>query len=227
MTDHFLNSSFLNHRGINIDLGNQCNLSCPGCSRTKQIQKNELVPYVMTVDEFARVVNDENDIRIINFSGAVSDVLYSTYFFDILEYIQTLKKQPAIFISTNGSGRKSDWWERFASLLSGNVVIQFAIDGLEDTNHIYRIGSKWNTIIDGVKTLRPLIRHPIRLEWSYCVFEHNYHQILEAYDLSKSLGFDVFKLKIGDERSPEHMKLKSEKFEDLVQKLVKYKNERD
>ena len=224
MSDYLLNSSFLNHRGINIDLGNQCNLSCPGCSRTKQIQNNEFVPYVMTVEEFSKVVNDTNNIKIVNFSGAVSDVAYSTYFFEILEYINTLKQRPFIFISTNGSGRKPDWWKKFADLLRGNVVIQFAIDGLSDTNHLYRIGSKWDTIIEGVRTLRPLIKNPMRLEWSFCVFEHNYHQIYQAYDLSKELGFDVFKLKIGDERTPEHMKLKSEKFEDLVLKLSKYKN---
>lgn len=227
MNDKLLNSNFVNLRGINIDLGNQCNLSCPGCRRTSQIRLKQFVPYTMTVEDFSKIVNDTNNIQLLNLCGAHSDIIYATYLFDILEYINTLKNRPKIFFSTNGSGRKTEWWEKFAASLTGFNIVQFAVDGLEDTNHIYRIGSKWDTIENGMRTFRKSVKKStVRMDWAFCVFEHNYHQIFQAYDLSKEIGFDTFKLKLGDIRTPPEMVLKSAKFEDLAKELADYKNKK-
>ena len=224
MQDTLLNSNFPLTRSIHIDLGNQCNLSCPGCARTKSINDKSFIPSIMRLSDFKKIVNEDNKIKLIKFSGGHSDVIMTTFFFDILEYINSLSSRPNLFISTNGSGRPVSWWKELAELLNTGInKIQFAVDGLADTNHIYRIGSKWDTIISGIETLRPLVNSPSSMDWAYCVFEHNYHQVHQAYDLSKKLNIDQFILKIGDERTPNEMKLKSKDWKSVVSDLEEYR----
>jgi sulfatase maturation enzyme AslB (radical SAM superfamily) len=148
---------------------------------------------------------------------ALSDPIYSGTLFEQLRYLKTLDKRPVINMSTNGSGRSEKWWKEFASLLSPNDVIEFAIDGLEDTNHIYRVNSKWDTIIMAITTLRNNFSGMIN--WRYIIFEHNYSQVAEANRLAIQLGFNQFKPMIGDMRTPHHMKLKSRTWEEILYDL--------
>ena len=131
-----------------------------------------------------------------------------------------------MFFSTNGSGRPTKWWETFATYLNpvnpmnsafpGDVV-EFAVDGLEDTNPIYRVNAKWNSIQNGIKTLRE--NYTGQLVWRYIVFEHNYHQVVEAQQIARDLGLDQFHAILGDDRTPEHMLLKSKTWEDVLNDL--------
>jgi sulfatase maturation enzyme AslB (radical SAM superfamily) len=65
----------------------------------------------------------------------------------------------------------------------------FSIDGLEDTNHIYRRNVKWDKLISNVKSF---INAGGVAEWDYLVFKHNEHQLEEAEKFSKELGFKFF-----------------------------------
>ena len=91
--------------------------------------------------------------------------------------------------------------------------IEFAIDGLEDTNHIYRVNSKWNSIVNGIKTLRENWQG--EMMWRYVIFEHNYHQVLKAEKFAEELGFDKFRPVIGDTRTPTNMILRSKTWKDI------------
>jgi sulfatase maturation enzyme AslB (radical SAM superfamily) len=55
--------------------------------------------------------------------------------------------------------------------------ITFSIDGLEDTNKIYRINSEWESIMNGFNTIK---KYGIKTVWKFIVFRHNQHQIEEA-----------------------------------------------
>lgn len=76
-------------------------------------------------------------------------------------------------------------------MLTKDDHITFAIDGLEDTNHLYRKNAKWNSIMTAIDTLKDRL---FKMTWQFIPFKHNQHQIFEAGNLSKTLGFDEFKL---------------------------------
>lgn len=219
-----MNLNFNTVKRINIDLGTQCNLSCPGCSRTREKNAGRLPAYIMPIDTFKSVVNDTNRLDAITFSGQYSDPIFSTNLFECLEYIRTLKKVPKLDFSTNASGRTAEWWAKFAGYLdNGGNRVMFAVDGLSDTNHIYRIGSKWDTIITGARVLRQHFNNTTNvLEWAFCVFEHNHHQVIEAYELSKQLGFDKFSLRRGDRVEGTDLGLKSKTWEEVLSTLEDY-----
>jgi MoaA/NifB/PqqE/SkfB family radical SAM enzyme len=98
-------------------------------------------------------------------------------------------------ICTNGSSKPSKWWAELNEVLTKGDKITFAIDGLEDTNHLYRKNAKWPSIMEAVKVLS---KRQFLLEWKFIVFKHNQHQINEAKVFSDKLGFDNFRLEHSD-----------------------------
>jgi len=173
----------------------------------------------MDIEVFKLLVRPEHKLDCISYNAALSDPIYSGTLFEQLKHLNTLDKRPIVAMSTNGSGRSERWWKEFASLLHPTDMIEFAIDGLEDTNHIYRVNAKWNTIIRAITTLRSNFTG--RINWRYIIFEHNYFQITEANKLAVELGINQFKPLIGDERTPLHMQLKSKTWEEILDDLSK------
>jgi MoaA/NifB/PqqE/SkfB family radical SAM enzyme len=116
---------------------------------------------------------------------------------DTLKIFQYFKKHNpniTIGINTNGSIRNPDWWIELASLMTNKQdYAVFSIDGLEDTNHIYRQGVQWDKII---KNVSAFINAGGNAQWEMIVFEYNQHQIVQALELAKELNFSTFKTKV-------------------------------
>jgi MoaA/NifB/PqqE/SkfB family radical SAM enzyme len=87
--------------------------------------------------------------------------------------------------------RKPQWWKKFGEILKSNSQnwVTFSIDGLEDTNHIYRRNVVWNKLIENVQEY---ISSGAYAVWDFLIFKHNEHQIDQAKDLAKTLGFKEF-----------------------------------
>ena len=64
--------------------------------------------------------------------------------------------------------------------------VVFSVDGLEDTNHIYRRGVKWEKLITNMRAYSATGAYAV---WEWLVFEHNQHQVEEARALAKELNF--------------------------------------
>lgn len=209
------NSLTLDTRRVQLDSSSRCNLRCPGCGRTKWLESG-LAGDVrdMKMEHFQALVRPENKVDILSYNLSVSDPIFSGVFIQQLEYINTLERRPRINISTNGSGRKETWWAKLANLLDHKDAVEFAIDGLEDTNHLYRVNSNWNSIMLGIKTLRA--NWSGRMGWRYVIFEHNHHQVAEAKKLAEQLGMRRFRPVIGDKRTPDAMLLRSKTWGDIL-----------
>lgn len=219
-----LNQNFIHHRRrVNIEGSTRCPLLCPGCSRTRDIlglenRTREWEIGDMDMEDFKLLVREENQLRAITYNMALSDPIYCGNLFEQLEHLNSLAHRPKVSMSTNGSGKTKQWWQQFASLLnSSKDRIEFAIDGLDDTNHIYRVNAKWDTIITGIQTLRENFRGPIM--WRYIVFEHNYHQVAEAKKLATELGVSKFQAMLGDNRTPPSMQLKSADWNQILETI--------
>ena len=103
----------------------------------------------------------------------------------------------AVSISTNGGIGKVQSYEQLAH---AGVQIRFAIDGLEDTNHLYRQGVKWENLMTRVKAF---IGAGGKAEWQYIKFQHNMDQVKQAENFSKELGFQYFNvLEVGCNNMP-------------------------
>jgi MoaA/NifB/PqqE/SkfB family radical SAM enzyme len=105
---------------------------------------------------------------------------------EIYEHVKSINSKTTLGINTNGGARTPEFYKALAEL---GVSITFSIDGLEDTNHLYRRNVKWNKVMSNVEAF---IKAGGIANWDYLIFKHNQHQIMEAEELSKKMGFLTF-----------------------------------
>lgn len=88
--------------------------------------------------------------------------------------------------------RTTDWWRELAQKGGDKVNVIFSVDGLADTNHLYRVGSNFDKIMENAQAYIDAGGHA---EWAFIEFKHNYHQIEEAERIAKEMGFVKFSAK--------------------------------
>lgn len=121
--------------------------------------------------------------------GNLGDPMMAPDCIEIFEYFREVNPNIYLSMNTNGGARKPEFWKNLANLTNH---VTFSIDGLEDTNGVYRKGVSWYNILNNVKGF---INAGGKAKWDYLVFEHNEHQIKLAEQLSKELGFVEFRPK--------------------------------
>jgi MoaA/NifB/PqqE/SkfB family radical SAM enzyme len=178
---------------VHLELTSRCNASCPMCARNIQGGKvNPLLPQTdLSLEDIKSIFPESfvSQLRKIYLCGNYGDPVAAKDTLEVLEYFKTINPTLNLGIHTNGGARDSKWWARIAKTVS---YCRFGIDGLQDTNHLYRQGVRWEKLIENV---RAFIDAGGRAEWDYLLFRHNEHQIEDARKLSKELGFQLFQVK--------------------------------
>ena len=83
----------------------------------------------------------------IDFCGTFGDPCVARDFYEICELL-VKKYGITIMVSTNGSMRNPAWWKKLGKLFAGTRSwLEFHVDGLRNTNHLYRIGANWENIM--------------------------------------------------------------------------------
>ena len=181
---------------LHLELSSNCQASCPMCSRNIHggVENPLVNGRTWTLDDYKKIVSVEvlKQITSIGLCGGLGDPLMANDLLDMLRYSQEHNPDLHIHIHTNGSLRSKSWWAELASLGLEHLVVLFAIDGLEDTHSIYRIGTSYNKIIENAEAF---INAGGNAEWVYLRFKHNEHQVDEAKRIAQEMGFKSFTMK--------------------------------
>jgi MoaA/NifB/PqqE/SkfB family radical SAM enzyme len=173
-----------------IEITTYCNASCPQCPRN--LNGYGINPYLPLVHLSRETIDKAFDIELcsrlrqIFFCGSYGDPIMHPNFLDILKDFRSKNPTLWIYVHTNGGVHEKEYWREIAEIMNGYGQIDFGIDGLEDTLHLYRKNVKYHKVIENAKSY---IDAGGRAQWNYIVFKHNEHQVEEAKELSKTLGF--------------------------------------
>ncbi len=185
--------SFSEIRKLHLEVTTRCNARCPQCPRNLHGGAvNPTLPNAeMRIVDIPQLFPDNfiQQLELTQISGSYGDAMVARDTAAILEYFRMRNRSLELIFYTNASGRDRAWWSSIAGLRTTCV---FGIDGPEDTNHIYRRGTVWKTIMSAAESF---IAAGGRAEWMYLIFKHNEHQVEEACALAKSMGFSSFIVK--------------------------------
>jgi MoaA/NifB/PqqE/SkfB family radical SAM enzyme len=183
---------------LQIELTNQCNAACPACAREIDYFQfdSKLHRSEFTLDQFKHYFNKEflRQLTNIEFAGTFGDPIMAKDVYDIITYIKKSNPILSISINTNGSIRDTNWWAKLGKLMQfSKDVVVWSIDGLEDTNNIYRINTNWDKIISNAKSFIDAGGHA---HWAMLMFDYNEHQVDDCEQYAKQLGFESFICKV-------------------------------
>lgn len=181
---------------LHIEPTDACNAACPQCARETDISFNKNELHHLTVAQLANLL-DESTIKNLNkvfMCGDYGDPAAGRYTIELYNYFRSINPNIILGMNTNGGLRDAKWWTNLAALINKEKdYVVFSIDGLEDTNHIYRVNTDWNKII---KNATAFIQAGGLAHWEMLVFKHNEHQVEQVRELAKDLGFKWFRAKV-------------------------------
>lgn len=184
---------FENIRQAHLEISNNCQASCPMCTRNINGGiENPLIKITnWSLDDFKTIMDPLlPQLDSYYFCGTFGDPMMNNDLIEMCRYSTQVAPNVQIAIHTNGGARKTDWWEDLASALPEKHLVVFALDGLEDTHHLYRVGTDFNTVIRNAKAF---INAGGKAEWCFLKFRHNEHQVETARRMSEELGFVSFR----------------------------------
>ena len=188
-----------NPKILQLELSSMCNALCLGCQRVDPNTFNSVLPSIpkkeiIAVDIIRKLINSPrmSGIEEVEFCGTIDEPLMHPNFMEIIDVIYEANPLIEIKIHTNASLRTPQFWKDLAHKLSkfkGHKVL-FGIDGLVDTHVIYRQQTDFDLII---RNAIHFIGASGKAQWQYIIFPWNKHQVDEARDMSKQIGFAEFK----------------------------------
>jgi sulfatase maturation enzyme AslB (radical SAM superfamily) len=178
---------------MHVELSSNCQASCPMCARNQHGGlENPLIKVKdIDVELFKQSIPPSlvSNLAGLTLCGNFGDPLLNNDLIPIVEYLGKANPNIQIDLHTNGSLRNKAWWVQLAQTLTPNSRVHFALDGLADTHALYRVGTDFDKILDNAKTF---IAAGGKARWVYITFKHNEHQIEEAKQMAKDLGFESF-----------------------------------
>lgn len=180
-------------RILHLEPTSRCNARCPMCARTEEDgQSNRHLPLTeLSLADVRRIFPQDfiKQLWELYMCGNYGDPVAAKDTLEIFTYLKAINPSLMTKMHTNGSARSTEWWADLASVCD---QVYFGIDGLADTNGLYRIGTQFEKIMNNAKAY---IKAGGHAKWQYIVFEHNEHQIDEARKMAYTMGFKEFNLK--------------------------------
>lgn len=190
-------------RTIHLEPTSKCQARCPQCGRFDFDEDGKMTKINPLITDREGNSGCLDEISLFDFMkwfppkfvaqldhiymcGTAGEPTLATDCLKILAYLRHYNPRMTLGIHTNGGTKSQEWWEKLAKL---RVKATFGIDGLEDTHSLYRINTKWKTVM---RNARSFINAGGHAEWQLLVFKHNEHQVYKCLRLAKKMGFKSF-----------------------------------
>jgi MoaA/NifB/PqqE/SkfB family radical SAM enzyme len=183
-------------RVLHIEPTDVCQAACPLCSRETDTNFNKSNKHHLRIEQIQQYFNERAISKLdkMFMCGVYGDPAAGYYTMDIYNYFRQVNPNITLGMNTNGAIQSTFFWHALGKLFnkSGDYCV-FSIDGLEDTNQIYRKNVNWEKLMSNAQAF---IAAGGSAHWDMLVYKHNQHQVDACEQLARDLGFKWFRAKI-------------------------------
>lgn len=178
---------------IHLEVTQHCQASCPMCDRN--MNGEGINPHInldeLTLEDCKRIFLPEfiGQLKTMYMCGNLGDPIVAKDTLEIFKYFREHNPSMWLSMNTNAGARDELWWTELAHVFGRMGAVIFSVDGLSDTNHLYRQGVVWDRVERAMKSFTAAGG---RARWDFLVFEHNQHQVEIAEQLATEWGFEKF-----------------------------------
>jgi MoaA/NifB/PqqE/SkfB family radical SAM enzyme len=126
--------------------------------------------------------------------GNYGDPAAGYHTIDIYKYFRKINPTITLGMNTNGAVQSTFFWHALGQLFNQSQdYCVFSIDGLEDTNHVYRKNVSWEKLMGNAQAF---ISAGGSAHWDMLVYKHNQHQVDACEQLARDMKFKWFRAKV-------------------------------
>lgn len=181
---------------LHLESTDVCNAACPLCARSTDPDFNPESKHHLSVAQLENIFGPAwlSKIRKVYLCGNYGDPAAGKHTLEIFKYFKNLNPDIVVGMNSNGGLRDTDWWINLAMIMNQpSDYVVFSIDGLSDTNHLYRVNTIWDKIMENAQAF---IHAGGSAHWDMLVYRHNEHQVDQCQELAKNMGFSWFRAKV-------------------------------
>lgn len=180
---------------LHIEPTNICQAECPQCARELDSEFDKQDRKSLTVNDIQNIIPQQiiKNLDKMFLCGVYGDPAAGNAL-EIYTYFRTINSSITLGMNTNGALQSTRWWSSIGQILNQEKdYVVFSLDGLKDTNHLYRKKVIWDKALENIKAF---IKAGGRAHWDMLVYKHNEHQVEECEQLARELGFKWFRVKV-------------------------------
>ena len=181
---------------LHLEPTDVCQAACALCARETDSDFDKSQRHHLDMYKILQVIDVDHisQLHKMFMCGNYGDPAAGKYTLNIYRQFRKLNPQIVLGMNTNGALQNTLWWQELARTFNQpKDYVVFSIDGLEDTNHVYRKNVDWSKLIANAKAF---IDHGGSAHWDMLVYRHNEHQVDQCKALAKDLGFRWFRAKV-------------------------------
>ena len=181
---------------LHLEPTDVCQAACPLCARETNLNFNKTQKHHLNMHQILQVLDHRQIINLdkMFMCGNYGDPAAGKFTLEIYRQFRNLNPRITLGMNTNGALRTPQWWRELGGIFNApKDYVVFSIDGLKDTNNIYRINVNWDQLMANVKSY---ISTGASAHWDMLIYQHNEHQIDQCRALAKKLGFTWFRAKV-------------------------------
>ena len=181
---------------LHIEPTDVCQAACPMCAREIDPLFNKSNKHHLRVEHIQQHFSDRviSKLEKMFMCGNYGDPAAGYYTMDIYNYFRKINPEITLGINTNGAVQSTFFWHALGQLFNKPMdYCVFSIDGLEDTNHIYRKNVNWEKLMSNAQAF---IAAGGSAHWDMLVYKHNQHQVDACEQLAREMGFKWFRAKV-------------------------------
>ena len=186
---------------LHLESTDVCQAECPLCARETDTTFNKDNQHHLDVHAILNLFSTKqiSQLEKMFMCGNYGDPAAGKHTLDIYRLFRSINPDIVLGMNTNGGLQNALWWKELSGILcKSEDFVVFSIDGLEDTNHIYRKNVSWDKVINNA---RAFIESGGSAHWDMLVYEHNQHQVDYCEQLARDMGFKWFRAKVSKRQS--------------------------
>jgi len=185
--------SYKNIKEIHLEITQKCQAACPMCDRNMNggADNPHITNAELSLEDCKRIFKPEfiAQLKTMYMCGNLGDPIVAKDTLEVFKYFREHNPNMWLSMNTNAGAKNVEWWSELAQVFGKMGAVIFSVDGLRDTNHIYRQNVVWDNV---EHNMRAFIDAGGRARWDFLIFQHNEHQVDEAEILANKWGCEKF-----------------------------------
>ena len=188
-------------RVLHLEPTDICQAACPLCARETDPSFDKDVQHSLAVEDIKRILPEHVIAQLdkMFMCGTYGDPAAGPTTLALYKYFRSVNSDITLGMNTNGGLQNTAWWIKLAEQFDQpRDYVVFSIDGLEDTNHVYRKNVSWRRVVANAEAF---IGAGGAAHWDMLIYEHNEHQVNACEQLARDMGFTWFRAKVSKRTS--------------------------